>query len=100
MSELWSFAARSPDVTVLDFDAACMDPVPALSAAAKRVGLAWTGESETMIRTLDRPGTGWQVARQSARVPGAWRRDLPAAEVAEIELGLNRFEDLRERART
>jgi len=95
MSELWSFAARSPEVTVLDFDAACADPVPVLSGAAKQVGLAWTEESEAMLAALDRPGTGWQVARESARVPGAWRRDLPAAEVAEIELGLSRFEALR-----
>jgi hypothetical protein len=91
MAELAGFGARSPDVTVLDFDAACADPLCVLSAVAQSLGLQWGAESEATLRAIDRPGEGWDVARETARVPGAWRRRLEAAEVAEIEKGLSRF---------
>jgi hypothetical protein len=100
MSELRSFATRSPEVTVLDFDAACVDPVAVLSGAARSVGLPWTEESEATLRAMDQPGAGWEVSRHAARVPGQWRARLPAAEIAEIERGLDRFEPLRHSART
>lgn len=92
MSELHSFARRSSDVTVLDFDAACLNPVGTLAAAAESAGLPWTRDCERQLDAFDRQPLHHRVAERSKLVPGAWRRRLPEAEVNEIEAGLRRFD--------
>ncbi len=92
MSELASFAKRHREAVVLDFDAACASPSRALSAAADGMGLRWVPACEARLATLNRAGEGWELARLTASVPGAWRRSLEPAAIAEIEGGLMRFE--------
>jgi len=88
---LREFAARRPEVTVIDFDAACAEPRRVLGAAALALGLTWGPECEGTLALLNRPGTGWEVRRRSREVPGAWRRRLSASEIASIEAELERF---------
>jgi hypothetical protein len=91
MKELDAFAGRRADVTVIDFDAACEDPSHVLARASEAAGLRWDPASATMIAALNRPGEAWDVDRDTARVPGQWRRRLDPGEVAEIEAGLDRY---------
>jgi hypothetical protein len=91
------FAAR-PGVATLDFDAACADPPRLLAQAARQLGLEWGPGCETALAAADRPGEGWTVARETASVPGAWRRRLDPEAVAAIEQGLSRLDAGRSQA--
>lgn len=91
ISELEAFVSRFPATLIVDFDAACLEPERALRPLVERLGLGWSESIAAKIRELDRPGTGWEVARETGRVPGAWRRRLSTRELAEIEAGLEPF---------
>jgi Sulfotransferase family len=100
MSELRAFAARREDAVVIDFDEACGAPRRTLAAAAKRLGLRWSSESERVLAARNRPGTGWDTTREAAHVPGGWRRRVGPAVATDLDTMLSRFELLSPHARS
>ena len=60
-------------------------------AVAERLGLTWTDEADELVARLDRPGTGYEVMRESAGLAEIWRSRLTDAQVREAVAVLDRF---------
>ncbi len=58
---------------------------------AERLGLTWADEVDGLVASLDRPGTGYEVMRESAGLADIWRSRLTDAQVAEAVPVLERF---------
>ena len=66
----------NPQFHVVDHEEMCRDSVAGFRALATALGLDWTAENEAVLVASNRPGTGYELNRVQADLPGAWRRRL------------------------
>jgi hypothetical protein len=70
----------NPQYHVVDHEDLCRDPVGQFRSLARAVGLEWTAENEAAVEASNRPGSGYEMNRIAADLPGSWRRRLSADE--------------------
>jgi hypothetical protein len=76
MSELDELLVTHPQFHAVDHEAMCADPVGRFHALADTLGLDWSAENEAVLQASNRSGTGYELQRIQADLPGAWRRRL------------------------
>ena len=76
MSALHDVLVANPQFHVFDHEAMCADPVGRFRALADALGIDWTPANEAVLVASNRPGTGYELNRVQADLPGAWRRRL------------------------
>jgi hypothetical protein len=76
MSALHELLLTNPQFHAVDHEALCADPVARFRELANAVGLDWTAENEAVLVASNRPGTGYELHRVQADLPGSWRRRL------------------------
>lgn len=70
---------------VIGHEAACVDAVTELSAAAASVGITWTDEADAFVQDSDQAGRGYQTQRVAAELPAAWKRKLTDDDLRRID---------------
>jgi Sulfotransferase family len=80
MSALYELLGAHPQFHVVDHEAMCADPIGRFRALADALGLDWSAENEAVLVASNRPGTGYELNRVQADLPGAWRRRLSPAD--------------------
>jgi hypothetical protein len=80
MSVLHDVYLANPQFHTIDHEALCADPVGSFRALASALGLDWSAENEAVLVASNRPGTGYELRRVQADLPGAWRRRLSPAD--------------------
>lgn len=78
MSALDDALRANPHFHAIDHEDLCHDPVGRFRSLATALGLDWTAENEAAVEASNRPGTGYELNRIAADLPGAWRRRLSA----------------------
>ncbi len=76
MSTLDDLLRAHPEFHVMDHDELCRDPVGGFRSLATSLGLDWTPANEAAVEASNRPGTGYELNRIAADLPGGWRRRL------------------------
>jgi len=76
MSALHDALVANPQFHVIDHEAMCADPVGRFRALAGALGLDWSTENDAALVASNRAGTGYELHRIQADLPGAWRRRL------------------------
>ena len=76
MSALHDALVANPQFHVVDHEAMCADPVGRFRALSGALGLDWSTENDAALVASNRPGTGYELHRIQADLPGAWRRRL------------------------
>lgn len=78
MSALDDVLDEHPGFHAIDHEDLCRDPVGQFRSLATALGLEWTVENEAAVEASNRPGTGYELNRIAAYLPGSWRRRLSA----------------------
>ena len=76
MSALYELLVAHPQFHAVDHEELCRDPVGRFRALADTLGLDWSTENDAALVASNRPGTGYELNRIQADLPGAWRRRL------------------------
>jgi hypothetical protein len=74
-----------PEWHVVSHERLCQQPRESIRELALDVGLPWSAASDRALVSMDRPGTGFEPRRKSARAVEAWRDRLTADHVREID---------------
>jgi hypothetical protein len=91
MSWLDDARRAHPEYHVLEHEAMCDDPVGQFRSLVDAVGLEWTADTEALITSSNRPGTGFALQRVASEQRGRWRTRLTPAEVAAASRVLAQF---------
>jgi hypothetical protein len=91
LSALEQAADRHPEWTVVSHDHLCVDPEAAFEALTARLGLPWTEGTADFLRQGNRPGRGFETAREASNLPESWRRRLGPGEIEELKRTLAHF---------
>ncbi len=78
MSVLDDVLRENPDFHAIDHEDLCRDPVGHFRPLATALGLDWAVKNEAVVEASNRPGTGYELNRIAADLPGSWRRRLSA----------------------
>lgn len=84
-------ARRNPGWPCVVHEELSIDPSDGFATLAANAGLPWTQEADRMIRSMDRPGRGYETARVAAELPAAWRARLDADQVRAVRGVLDRL---------
>ena len=76
MSALYELLVAHPQFHAVDHEELCRDPVGRFRSLAAALGLDWSPENDAALVASNRPGTGYELNRIQADLPGAWRRRL------------------------
>lgn len=82
---------KAPSWHVVRHEELCADPHEAFAALSRGAGLGWSQPGDRLLRTMNRPGEGYETARLAGELHDAWRRRLDDDQVAEIRTVLERF---------
>lgn len=89
--ELVATADRHPDWHVVSHEQLSERAHEQLAALADRLGLRWTPEVDAMLDDLDRPGSGFEIAREKRDLADVWRRRLTPEQAQAALRVLERF---------
>jgi len=84
-------ASRHPDWLVVSHEELCLDPVKAFRSVFARLGLAEPQNLAGQLAETDRPGTGYEINRETAMQPLRWRRRLAPPDQETILRVVERF---------
>lgn len=84
-------AARHPDWHVVSHEQVSGQAHERLAALADHLGLRWTSEVDAMLDDLDRPGSGFEIARDKRDLADVWRRRLTPEQAQTASQVLERF---------
>ena len=77
MSALHDVLVANPQFHVVDHEAMCADPVRRFARGSPtHSGSTGRPTNEAVLVASNRPGTGYELHRVQADLPGAWRRRL------------------------
>jgi hypothetical protein len=91
MSVLDDAVRAHPEFAVVDHEDLCADPIGRFRALAGALGLDWMADDEARLVAADRPGTGFELNRVAADVPGSWRQRLPPEDARAAAAMLRKF---------
>jgi hypothetical protein len=91
MSVLEDAIRAHPEFLVVDHEDACADPAGRFRALAGELGLEWTEDDDARVVESNRPGTGYELNRVAADLPGSWRKRLAADDARAAAAVISRF---------
>ncbi len=91
MSVLDEAIAAHPEFHVFDHEDVCVDPVGRFGTLARALGLEWTADDDARVTASNRPGTGYQLRRVAADLPGSWRDRLTPEDARDAAAVLAQF---------
>jgi hypothetical protein len=84
-------ASKHPEWHVRTHEQLCSDPEAEFRALARDLGLAWGPVALEVLRSSDKPGTGFTVERRSSGLEDSWRQRLGPHEVDTLLRVLSQF---------
>jgi hypothetical protein len=85
-------AARNPQWQVAWHEDLSADPIPRFGSLSGALGLRWTEEASEYVRSVDRPGSGWDVVRVASEEVEVWRKRLDPEQLQVAQVMIDRFE--------
>jgi hypothetical protein len=86
-------ASRHPDWLVISHEELCVDPLVAFRSVFAGLGLPEPADLAGRLAETDRPGTGYEIHRETAMQPLRWRHRLSPADQETILNAVRRFEE-------
>jgi hypothetical protein len=69
-------AERHPDWIEVGYEDLCADPVMRFRSLSAELGLPWGSREDELVRSSNRPGTGYETFRVAAEARDVWRARL------------------------
>ena len=91
MSAYADVASAHPEFHVVDHERLCSDPTREFQRLVTNLGLVWTDDCHEYLKVSNRPGTGWETNRISAKQPGKWQTTLTGEQREEARELLGQF---------
>jgi hypothetical protein len=89
-------ASRHPDWLVVSHEELCVDPLGAFRSVFARLELPEPDDLAARLAETDRPGTGYEINRETALQPRRWRQRLQTSEQEIIFDTVRRFAETSE----
>lgn len=84
-------AARHPEWHRRTHERLCSDPGHEFGQLYEELGLTWTDQTDAYLQAQNEPGSGFEVKRQAADLPGAWRHRLDDHQIDVLRKTLAQF---------
>ncbi|MGO9344235.1 MAG: sulfotransferase [Acidimicrobiales bacterium] len=84
-------AAKHPEWHLRTHEQLCTDPEERFRVLARDLGLAWGPGALDVLRSSDKPGTGFTAERNTSLLADSWRRRLGSHEIDTLRRVLSPF---------